>query len=227
MKVITCCGLWCVLFIMAGCDLLEQTPSANPATLFHDLEQRLLGAHSIELTYQLIAEGAITANLSGTLSIRRGNVLSLRSTGTFAGQPFAIHLTSDGISMEGGFQADVDAFSQDTPGGLNVAVIIGATRMGLLHNHARLTGGLPPDHADDDVHAWVQVSEFTRNQIDGVEAINAYPITFQLSVDGQPSGQATLWLDPETGLPLQRNQMVHFEFGDMLVTEIYHSMSIK
>lgn len=227
MKEIACLLLCAVLVTTSGCDLLEQTPSANPATLFHNLEQRLLSANSIELTYQLIAEGAITANLSGTIVIQKGNVLRLRSTGTFAGQPFDLHLTSDGVSMEGGFQTDVNAFAQATPSGLNEAIIIGATRMGLLHNHARLSGGLPPDHADEAVQSWVQVSAFTRSQIDGIEAVNAHPITFQLTVDEQPSGEATLWLDPQTGLPLQRNQIVTFEFGDMLVTEIYQSITIK
>jgi len=219
-----------ILFILflSGCDLfVKEEKTLSPGALFNQLEQQLLNAEHIEISYRLLAEGAVSADLKGTLTVNQGNNVELKSTGTFAGQPFELHLSSDGISMQGGPQKDTNTFEDVVPLGLNEALLIGATRMGLLHNHARLTGGVPPDHPDGTVQTWVQVSNFTDDAIKGIQALDARPVTFELTVDGQSSGEATLWFDSNTGRLLQRNQVVHFDFGDMFVTETYESITIQ
>ena len=106
------------------------------------------------------------------------------------------------------------------PSGLSRALLIGFTRMGILHNLALLTEEAPPDHADGGVAEWVTVDEF--------EAVRLPQpgIAFAISVAGEPAGTASLDLDAD-GLPLARRQTVQFPTGEMHVTETYSSVSIE
>ena len=61
----------------------------------------------------------------------------------------------------------------------------------------------------------------SEGEIETVSGGPALPITFGLVVSGQPAGEATLWFDESTGLPVQREQTVDFETGMMTVTEVY------
>ncbi len=84
--------------------------------------------------------------------------------------------------------------------------------MGVLHNVAMLVGGAVPDHADGGVTSWVRTQDH-RSTPDG-------GLAFALLVDGQPSGEATLWLDAD-GFPLRREQVVPFGDTTMRVEERY------
>jgi hypothetical protein len=64
---------------------------------------------------------------------------------------------SHGRIMEGGNA--VRRFHADAPAGLTEALVLGFTRMGILHNLARLTRGAAPDHADGGVREWVEVRD--------------------------------------------------------------------
>ena len=46
-------------------------------------------------------------------------------------------------------------------------------------------------------------------------------IGFLIEVGGEPAGDVVLWYDPVSGLPVEREQVVHFDGGDMQVSEHY------
>ncbi len=192
------------------------TPDPDPAAQFAVIEERLLTMRSFNLGYVVRAEGAFEASLDGTLEITRGSNVSLEATGIFGNDSVRLHLHADASSMTGGSARR--SFSDTLPAELKEALILGLTRMGILHNLARLTAGLQPDRADGGVREWVVALDIAYGDDD--HAGNP-SLVFTIFVAGTRAAEATLWFDPVTGLPVRREQIVSFPGGTMRVTESY------
>ena len=224
-------GILVPTLVLFAC-LLPVAPSAQEASpstqegsgraeeLFYALEEKLLRGTAWVVRAQTTSEGAFESSLSGAVALRQGNIAHIELDGTFGGEPVDAFLLSDGAVLLYG-EAQVGSFEDGVPWALNEAIIIGMTRMGLLHNFARLTAGEPPDRMMGGVHDWVEVTGLSLGKIETLDEGPALPVSFALIVAGQPAGEATLWFDEETGLPVQRRQIVNFETGTMTVTEIY------
>lgn len=197
--------------------------ATDAETAFSELEERLLTS-DFSLEFDIVASGPYPAQLTGNTTLSGANHASVKADGVFAGQSASIRLRAHDGRMKGG--NSVLEFDQATPGALREAMVIGLTRMGLLHNLAMMSSGAPPDHADGGVRDWVQVTNLkleTDALIDGKPAV---VFSFTVVVSGEDSGSATLWVHPETGLPLKREQVVSFENGEMRVTETYPALTI-
>lgn len=192
-------------------------PPASPSSRFEALESRLLTADTVQFSFHVTAEGAVEADLTGEANLTP-TTTRLTATGTFAGQPVDLLLHRDGDAYEFG-NANTHN-NLPAPPELKEALLLGLTRMGILHNLARLTGGAPPDHAYGDVRTWVTVDSLT------VAAADSAAIAFNLTVAGQPSGSASLQLDA-AGLPVVRRQVVQFPSGEMRVEERYADVIIR
>ncbi|MEM7154305.1 MAG: hypothetical protein AAF799_15775 [Myxococcota bacterium] len=181
--------------------------------MFRDLEQRLV-EEPLRLRFDVTAEGAVEVDIEGSLIVE--DEVELRAKGTFAGQPLDLRLWSEGDHLQGGPVGN-PSFELPRPMALAPALVLGLTRMGVLHNIAMLMGGAPPDHSGGGVEAWVQTVEHRSpgGSDPGVE--------FGLVVDGTPSGSATLWLDA-VGQPRLREQRVDFPEGTMIVVERYEDL---
>lgn len=183
------------------------------------LEAHLLRERPLRLGFQITAEGEIGASLRGTLTLGEGGVVEMLAAGRFREEPVRLSLRSDGDRLVGG--SGEREFSIESPPALHEALVIGLTRMGLLHNLAVLTGGAPPDRATGGVREWVQVEEVSRECEDALGADGAEALCFAVVVSGSRVGRATLLLDSRTGLPLRREQTVQFPGGEMRVIEEY------
>ena len=190
----------------------------------HELEDRLLASESVQVEFWITAEGAVTADLKGSLSLSTAQGVRMEGSGQFVGQDVDVNLLINENMLRGGSQTTT--FDVEIPPALNEGMLIGFTRMGLLHNLARLTAGAPPDRTDGTVRDWVIVHNFSQTN-ENIDDLDALPLSFEIMVDSIPSGEVTLWIDEATNLPIQRNQTVHFESGDMLVTERYTKMSVE
>ena len=181
-----------------------------------ELETRLLSAEVISLDFHAVAEGAIEVDLHGRLEIEDNKKFILTATGHFANMPMELTLsaTDDALSLGNGESTQ----AIPRPAALKEAVLIGLTRMGILHNLAMLTAMQPPDHGDGGVQDWVVVDDFS---LQGTADIH-----FAITVAGQPAGETTLQLDSD-GLPLLRRQTVKFPDGEMRVTETYSSVTVR
>ena len=188
--------------------------------LFYGLEEKLLRGTAWVVRAQTTSEGAFESDLSGAVALRQGNIARIELNGRFGGKPADAFLISDGAVLLFG-EAQVGSFEDEVPWALNEAIIIGMTRMGLLHNFARLTAADLPDRMKGGVRDWVEVTDFSLGEIEILNERPVLPISFSLIVSGQPAGEATLWLDEATGLPVRRRQIVNFETGTMTVTETY------
>jgi hypothetical protein len=203
--------------------LPEALADTEADAAFAELENNLLTS-DFSLTFDIVSTGPYPAHLEGAASLRGADEVSVEADGQFAGEDVAIRLTARDGKMKGGNGAS--GFEQSTPGGLRKALILGLTRMGLLHNLAVMSSGAPPDHAGGGVRDWVQVKDLrlaTGTIIDGDPALAFH---FTIVVSGEDAATAVLWVDAETGLPIKREQVVRFDGGEMRVTEIYSAMTI-
>lgn len=178
-----------------------------------EIESELLSAESVELNFEVESTGAFASTLSGTLRFELGNRLSLIASGTFGPQSYDLELISDGKRLTGGNGTAV--IDTETPPNLREAVVLGLTRMGILHNLARLVAGSPPDHAVEGIGEWIIPSDVTSSETAG------YDIAFDLLVSGTKTAHVDLAVSDKSGLPLRRLQIVEFPGGTMEVTETY------
>lgn len=219
--------LYVLTGLALGCGESETAREirADPEAAFQRLEEDLLEAVAVRVSYSITARGTYDASLSGVLLVGEGNALRLEASGSFAGEPVDAVLVSNGTGLS--MTVGGEEILLETPGQLKEAVIIGLTRMGLLHNLARLTGSAPPDHAAGAVAKWVKVSGFSIADPPEDPPVDGVPVEFGIVLSQESVGEVIMWLDQRTGLPLLRTQTVHFPEGDMLVTEAYHEVDLE
>lgn len=214
-----------ILLVLAGCSV---EPTSEPVTasasaidtsvgaegVLAALEYRLMSDGSLAFDFEISSSGAVSSALSGRLDARWPDV-ELAADGEFAGRPADLGLASTGDDLT---CSNGEATTAPRPAELRDAIVIGLTRMGLLHNLAVLTGGRGPDHAGGGVREWVESRDVAFAETDDDTTV---VLEFAIRVAGADSGTARLELDRATGLPRRREQTVQFPQGEMRVVEIY------
>jgi hypothetical protein len=196
----------------------QATPGVEQG--FNRLEQILLTQPNYRLNFSVRSEGTFNVDLTGTLHIRGGDNLSLTADGTFGNERVSLQFTTDGRSMEGGSRQKT--FSAEAPEYLKDALVLGFTRMGILHNLSRLIQGEPPDFGETDIREIVQLRDLSSGERRFItDNIEGFPFAFRIAVDGRITAEARLWMNAHNFLPLRREQTVFFEGGSMNVYEIY------
>ena len=202
--------------LLSGVTLAEGEDRAGELAA---LENRLLEAEVVRVDFTITSEGILGTALEGRLDIR-GNTLSLEADGDFGGSPVDLILAVSGTEIAGGNLALADAslreFSVKNPGAAKEAVILGMTRMGILHNLALLTGSRPPDRSAGGIRDWVTTDK-VRRQGDG--------LAFDILVDGHEAAEAMLAMDSRR-LPTRRDQTNRFPAGEMRVVETYRVFEV-
>jgi hypothetical protein len=171
----------------------------------------------VHVSFGVTAEGVIVAELRGELSLEPDGSVRVFASGNFDGRAVDLLLECENAGCECGYAGDPVTSSR--PPHLREAVVIGFTRMGILHNLARLTGSRLPDHAQGGVRDWVVVSDMTE------DPKNPTVLSFDMTVAGKPAGSALLQID-DRGRPVFRRQTVQFSSGEMHVVEWYSSVRI-
>lgn len=187
------------------------------------LESRLLQAPSISMLFHITSLGVREANLTGRLSLALDGHINIEVEGMIGGTEVKARLTADISSLL--ISNNGDLTEAVTPEMLREAIIIGFTRMGLMHNLARLARSEPPDRADGGVSDWVRYEMVNDETVPKAE-IMGKPLGFDTTVSGELRGRAWLWLDRGTGLPVVRRQTVSFDDGEMVVVEHYNNFTL-
>jgi hypothetical protein len=190
-----------------------------------DLERRLQEASRVEIAFDIQSEGTVVSQLRGTLTWTRDAELRLDATGEFAGEPQQLELRADAETLEVRVAGEL-RHSGPRPSKLIEAVALGLARQGLLHNLAMAVGGLPPSLADGGFDKWMRIVQPQLGPAEVFGADDARPLEFQIEVEGQRIGEATLWLRAD-GLPLERQQTVEFPEGQMRVVERYTTVVVE
>ena len=211
---------WALLLLAAS------TAAQTPEERFAGLERRLIEAQAVRVVASIESRGAVASSVQGHLHWGPDGRCDYGFKGTFIDAPLAVTLSCADGRLTGGTAAQ--PVDRAIPPALAESFLLGLTRMGLLHNVAVTgAGGGSPDRADGGMREWVVLSGFESRQGEPIEGRPVEGIHFQLSVGGRPSGEATLWLDAETGLPLRREQRTQFPNGDMHVVERYGSIELQ
>ena len=210
-------------FCLAWSGRLAAQVSADEALAA--LENRLVDARSVSFRFQIRAVGAVDATLTGRAVVGPGKTARIVADGSFAGSGAAIRLDADDQSIRGG--NGEARFAKASPPAIAEGLLIGLTRMGLLHNLAVLSAGSPPDRTDGSVRDWVQYAEVALKSEEPVGDTATRRFSFTVVVDGQPSAIAELWVDTATGLPVRRLQVVSFPEGEMRVLEQYSDFVVE
>ena len=186
--------IWLLALMLLGFGLARgalatehATTDEPPAAVFAALEQRLLGAGAMRLGFHAQSEGAFVADIRGTLSVGRDGEIQLTGRGVFGGQPVDLRIRTRGDGYEFGNGASL--VSAPLPAHLKEALLIGLTRMGILHNLALLSSAAAPDHADGGVQEWVVADVMAG------DSANAAALGFEVVVAGERAGKASLELD--------------------------------
>ncbi len=187
----------------------------DPVSAYQQMESALLAADEVRFSYHITSEGVFAADLRGDVVISPGGRADITGSGTFGRDSVNVMLRSDGTTMA--FGRNGETIELLAPAFLQEALIVGMTRMGLLHNLARLVAAAPPDRAEGGVEDWVRVGAFSADPAG---------VAFDITVDGQPAGAAKLSLGRD-GLPRIRRQLVSFPEGQMRVTERYTNMTVR
>ncbi len=212
------CLLACCLI---GCTAPEGEASERLSAdeAFRSFEDRLTTAETVRVKVEITAEGAVSAAMKGQFTVAGNNKTHLLFNGQFDGEDAKIGLISNGDQMRGG--AASGEFRIDAPQALNEGILVGFSRMGALHNVAKLVQESPPDGTDGTVREWVTLSNFEYGETERMGNVKADPIQFDITVAGKPVGTGTLWMNPENGMPIKREQTVNFPEGEMKVVESY------
>lgn len=190
-----------------------------------DLERRLQAASRVEIAFDIQSEGTVVSQLRGTLVWTRDGEMRLDATGEFGGKPQQLELRADAETLEVRVGGET-RHSGPRPSELVEAVALSLTRQGLLHNLAMLVGGLPPSLADGGFDEWMRVVQPQLGPPEVFGSDEARPLEFQIEVEGQRVGNATLWLRADD-LPLERRQTVEFPEGQMRVVERYSKFVVE
>jgi hypothetical protein len=191
---------------------------------FKALEERLLDAPLVHSTSHLTAEGALTADVRCVHGVSRDGEAFLQVKGTLAGQPVDLKFVSDGKRMN--VEAPGGKRERENPADLRAGLLLGLTRMGWLHNVAMLSAGGWPDATDGRVDDFVRaVNVMTGEELEE-EGRTRRALTFGVEVRGQVAATAILWIDSESGLPIERWQKVQLPNGEMHVVETYETFSL-
>jgi hypothetical protein len=217
------CLLIVPLLVVAGCPSSQPinspggggggatVPDDRAAALLVDTEQKLLSTDFLTIESKIEATGAVEASVSVDVVVHEAKV-RFEAHGTFAGKKFRASYVSDGTHTNLGFPPAAHA---------REAVLIGLTRMGLLHNVAVLMNRRPPDHAGGGVAKWVRARKVAFAQPRIGPAANESAVRFEIVVGGKKSGTAELRIHEARQVPLGRVQTVEFPSGTMTVKEIY------
>ena len=214
--------------ILVLCGLFLLVPGALAASgeaLFAELEKRLQDAKNVKIGAVITATGTINVKVAGETQLVSGKQLRFGFRGKFMGEQWTAELFSNDTDTR--WRTEDDFFTSERGPELEQSILLGFTRMGLLHNIAVIGSGNPPDHADGGVADWVQAVNFSDVVDEDLKGRATRRIEFGILVDGQDSGTATLWLDAETGMPARREQTVQFPDGEMKVVEIYRDIMLN
>jgi hypothetical protein len=199
-------------------------PAASAEARFQALEKRLLEAETVHIRGGAGSNGAVTSTLEGKAILASGNRAHIEFAGDFGSTSVFLALVSDGEKLWGG--NGTKNFEAETPPSLNEGIILGLTRMGILHNLAVLSGPAPPEGTDGTIRDWLTATNFAWGEPETLDGVSTETITFDIVVRGEPSAKAMLWLNRETGLPVQRQQTVRFPDGEMMAVEVYETVEI-
>jgi hypothetical protein len=186
------------------------------AQQFGNLESLLVRTGRFDVDAHVVSHGAVESDLTTSLGVANDGDVAIHMHGTMDAKPVSMMLRSDGVVTI----VTHDGQNQRLQPGraMRQAVEVGFLRMGLMHNLLLLTQLQQPDHQKGGVDTWVRVDNihYAAKPRDG-----QIGLSFNVLIDGKKQGDATLWIDAHTHLPLQREQTLVLDGETVKTVEDY------
>jgi hypothetical protein len=145
------------------------------------------------------AEGSVNADVESTLTIGADTKIAYK--GNVMGK-------------------DVDStWEHPTTPELRDAILIGMTRMGLLHNVVLFTRDRPPANVEGHVRESLIAHDFAKAPGGG--------IAYKLRVGNREMGEGVVKINSKSHYPMSRKLTAHLDNGDMRVSETYQLTRLK
>jgi outer membrane lipoprotein-sorting protein len=202
------------LMVLLLCASPQEQESANAEKLYQAMAKKLTGAKTLQCSFEIAIETDMgKAKTSGVLAFAEGNKNRLKADGDFFGGKVQIEVISDGknyrMSMTAADQPPQPK-AGDVPPNMNEFLREGMARGGVFVGlfpkpqktaHAQTSNvSLEQDRKIED---HLQISDFKLGNKENIGKRATQRIEYTLTIDKEPF-VVTLWLDPETNLPLKR-----------------------
>lgn len=201
------------VFVVAS-TFAHAAPTAEQK--FESLEALLTRAGRFDLKAHVVSSGAITSDLSADVGVANSGIVAIRMHGTLEGKPDNVTLRTDGVVTM------VTKDGEDKrlqPGhGMRDAVQLGFVRVGLWHNLLLLSNGMQPEHHEGGIKSWANVANIhyalaSRTGLSG--------LTFDVLIEHEKVGVATLWIDDKSQMPVKREQTLVVDGKTVQTVEDY------
>jgi len=198
-------------------------PSMDPMERLIAVERILIDS-AFRARITVHSTGAVDSAFVGAL-VMDGDRIALTASGSFAGTPLELSFEADGERMRG--KGGARDFDLPQPPELREVLGVSIVRMGILHTLAMLSAGQPPDAPGGDVRDQLVVTPLPGAPTVAVmepfhSSLPMDPVTFRISVAGDDSVTATVWI--EDGVLLERQQETRFGEETMQVLEAFEPM---
>lgn len=215
-----------LLLLLAGCAGGPRPVPASSSAVerLAMAESALLSGQNLTATFEIDAKGENAAHITGTLDLIDGNAMHLVAEGNYKSDPVQLELDSrdaSGITRTTTKGANVSSHRDPPAARLREAVTVGLARMGLLHNLVKLSLDQPMDKVEGGIIEWVRPIDLKDGASESINGEVCHRVDFTVQVEGVKLGEASVCIADSTGLPLQRNQTVHFPAGDMTEVETF------
>jgi hypothetical protein len=165
---------------------------------FEQMEEAILSAPVQGKTVSH-AEGSVKVDVDATLTIGADTKISFK--GNVMGQ-------------------DVDkTYENPTTPELRDAILLGLTRMSLMHNLVLFTRDRPPANVEGHIRQALTPHDFAKAPGGG--------IAYKLRAGNREMGEGVIKFNSKSHLPMSRKFVFHLDNGDMKVSESYQLTRLK
>lgn len=228
-----CMAVLLAIFVLASADQAKSSSNgANPGNAgappvtapdpLTALEERLLYQSNTALTWDGTATGSVVARLHASIAIASTDSATITVRGVSGTKPAEARLT---------VQADVVLFGTGKSYHVRGRAFLknmwlNFVRIGFMHDAHGLADGSAHDLAEaaasHDAET-IHLHDISVQAPAAGERRKVQPVRFLIDYGRKKDvAAATLFISVKTGLPVKREQVVHFPRGDMRVIEYYH-----
>lgn len=232
-----------VAMLACGLTVIVLVPVAsgqdnNGEKLFRNMEKRLKNAKAFEVSFTYQLQGKTT---KGSLLLTSANEARLKLTGPFffgIKRSSTFELISDGKQLKtkgaklviaSNGQAGVEPGGQtegQTPKSFHNVLVASVSRAGIGATVLGLPYLIREEFDPDGVESRMTVYDFKAGSVEKVGERQARVVRYRHGKGGNDDAELTVWLDTETGMPVQR--ILALPRGSKIrITESYNSVGLN
>jgi outer membrane lipoprotein-sorting protein len=225
---------WMVLLLSAS---PQEQESAKAEKLYQAMAKKLTGAKTLKCSFEIAIELDMgKAKATGVLAFADGNKNRLKADGDFFGGKLQIEMISDGknyrMTMTAAGQPPQSS-TGDVPPNMNEFLRGGMARGGVFiglfpktQKKAQAQTSNVSLEQDGKIEDLLPISAFKLGKKENIGKRETQRIEYTLTIDKEPFA-VTLWLDPETNLPLKRQLSLGKGKTQFQLVENYMNYSVN